>query len=278
MTFRVRFWGVRGSLPTPGTRTVRFGGNTSCVEVRAGERVLILDSGTGIVGLGKSLEPRRAQEVDFLMSHLHWDHIQGFPFFDPAFRRDALLRIHGNTKFAESFEEAFAAQMGGAYHPVPFRSLPARIEFVNVGHGEKLDLDAQVAVTMADLDHPGGSIGYRIEHGGRSVVYATDHEHFTFVDPNLIALARGADVLIYDAMYTDDEYLGNVGFHRVGWGHSTWQYAARTAIEAGVKQLVLFHHDPAHDDACLEAIERLAQQRFPRTTVAWEGLEIDLDA
>ena len=276
MTFRVRFWGVRGSVPMPGASTVRYGGNTSCVEVRAGDRVLALDAGTGLVGLGRSLEPRRALEVDLLMSHLHWDHIQGFPFFDPAFRKDALVRIHGSSRFTESFEEAFAAQMGGVYHPVPFRSLPATIEFVSVRDRARIDLEGEVSVTMADLDHPGGSIGYRIEYAGRSLVYATDHEHFTFVDPSLLALAKDADVLIYDAMYTDDEYVGNVGVHKVGWGHSTWQYGVRTAREAGVRRLVLFHHDPFHDDAFLDGIERLARAAFPNTTVAFEGLELDL--
>ncbi len=277
MTFQIRFWGVRGSVPTPGTGTLRFGGNTSCVEVRAGNRLLVLDSGTGVIGLGRGLEKQRSVEVDLLMSHLHWDHIQGFPFFDPAFRSDALIRIHGGTRFTDSFERAFAEQMGGVHHPVPFRTLPAKIEFVDVHAGRKLDLDRDVSVRTVELDHPGGSLGYRIEYRGRSVVYATDHEHFSFVDPALLELARDTDVLIYDAMYTEDEYLGAVGFHHVGWGHSTWQYGVRTAREAGAKRLVLFHHDPHHDDTFLLGVESAARALFPNTSAAFEGLVIDLD-
>ena len=273
----VRFWGVRGSVATPGPHTARYGGNTSCVEIRLGDRVIVLDAGTGLARLGKQLAERSGLEVDLLLSHLHWDHIQGFPFFDPVYKGDTLVRIHGHSRFAASFEDAFARQIDDVHHPVRFSSLPSKIEFHALDPARGADLDGRVQVRTASLDHPGGVVAYRLDYGGRSVVYATDHEHFSFCDPALVELARGADLLIYDSQYTEDEYYGRVGHHKVGWGHSTWQMGVRTAREAGVGQLVLFHHDPDHDDAFMDALQREARAEFPATTAAWEGLTVRLE-
>jgi phosphoribosyl 1,2-cyclic phosphodiesterase len=303
----VRFWGVRGSIAAPGPSTLRTGGNTSSVEVRChnaarpGERThILLDAGTGIRGAGAALlsglhhepeggfPPREPTvdargpgrephlEITLLLSHLHWDHIQGLPFFGPLYRPHTRLNVYGPAASDEALAEALKTQMSAPGFPVAWEALPARISLHALQGGERLQVGA-ATVRCAALEHPGGVLGYRIEHDGKSVVYATDTEHRQdCADPALVALASDADVLIYDAMYTEAEYLGVNGSTRVGWGHSTWEAGAKVARAAKVGRYLLFHHDPVRSDEQVDALELEARQVFPNTLAAREGLMLEL--
>lgn len=276
MTFTVRFWGVRGSVPAPGPQTAAVGGNTSCVELRLGDETVVLDAGTGLRGLGERLVAGgRPVAASILFSHVHWDHIQGFPFFPALFRAGTELALYGRPDEG-SLESALRRQMTGPSFPVQLEAVPAHLRYGSFELDRPFAVGSAI-VRAARLNHPNGVVAYRIEHDGRAVVYATDTEHHgERIDRALVALAEGADLLIYDAQYTPEEYAGVIGGSRVGWGHSTWVEGVRVARAAGVGQLVLFHHDPAHDDAAVGAIERAAQTVLPGTVAAREGLEIHL--
>ena len=273
MEITIRFWGVRGSIASPGEHTVRTGGNTPCVEVRCGDETLILDAGTGLRPLGERMLREGRREATVLLSHLHWDHIQGLPFFLPAWIPGHRLTFAGTP----GLERALDAQMQPPCFPVRLGDMKAEKAFTPIESGGAITVGPATVRAQA-LNHPGGVLGYRIEAGGRSVVYATDTEHYACPDPHLVALAGGADVLIYDAMYTEDEYGGRSGPTKVGWGHSTWEAGVAVADAAGVERLVLFHHDPQRTDAGVDAIERDAAMARPGTIAAREGDAIRLSA
>lgn len=280
MAMTVRFWGVRGSIAVPGDETARVGGNTSCVEVRAGEARFVLDAGTGLRRLGDAwLGSGEPIEATLLLSHLHWDHIQGLPFFTPIFVPGTRLTVVGATPSDRSLREELARQMHAPNFPVEWHELRSHIAYREIRPGQTLQLDG-VRIRTARLNHPGGVTGYRIEHAGRAVVYATDTEHYACVDPALVALAQDADVLVYDCMYTEEEYRGAVGPSRVGWGHSTWQAGLAAATAAGVGHFVLFHHDPRRNDDAVDRLESEARAAFRggAVTAAREGAAIHLDA
>jgi phosphoribosyl 1,2-cyclic phosphodiesterase len=268
--FLVRFWGVRGSIAAPGPATAGVGGNTSCVEVRCGERLLILDAGTGLRALGDELMRRGERRADLLLSHLHWDHIQGLPFFVPLYVPGSELSIHGPAWGHGGLGGALGRQMAAPGFPVEFTDVAAHVLLSELRHRSRLQ-SGEVTITAAKLNHPGGVLGYRLEAGGRSLVYATDTEHFECIDPALRELAEGADLLIYDAQYTPEEYPA-----KAGWGHSTFEAACQLARSAGVQQLALFHHDPRRDDAGVAIVEERARALFPNTIAAREGLCIEL--
>jgi phosphoribosyl 1,2-cyclic phosphodiesterase len=278
---QLSFWGVRGSIASPGASTAGVGGNTSCVLVRCGETRLILDAGTGLRGLGDALiaEAGRAGtpgiEATLLLSHFHWDHIQGIPFFVPAYLPTTRLGVVAATHGPHSLQETLAHQMRAPVFPVRLDELRAQMTLRDVRPGDSLDA-GEAMVTAVKLNHPGGVTAYRIEHAGKSLVYATDTEHYACLDPALLRLAQGADLLIYDAQYTPEEYDGLVGPSKVGWGHSTFAAGAAVAKVAGVGRLVLFHHDPRRSDAEVEAIESRARQLFPESVAAREGMTIAL--
>jgi phosphoribosyl 1,2-cyclic phosphodiesterase len=265
----VRFWGVRGSLPTPRESHLGVGGNTTCVEVRgpAGQ-VLILDMGTGARDLGVALTAEAGGaplDLHVLFSHFHWDHLQGLPFFAPIYAAENRLRLRAVASDHE-IRHAMDGQMQAPFFPVPFRELAATVDIAPLRHGEPFHLGA-MRVEPFPLHHPQGSTGYRIEVDGAVFVFATDFEHGdAALEARLVEAARGADVLYSDAQYTPGEYA-----LRQGWGHTTWEHAARLAAEADVGRLLLGHHDPAHDDAALERVLALARERFPRTDLAREG-------
>ncbi len=255
----VKFWGTRGSIPTPGASTLRYGGNTSCVEVRCGENILMLDCGTGAREMGLALNREfqgRAVDVHIFVSHTHWDHIQGFPFFVPAYTPGSRLTIYSLRGADKSLEKVFTGQMDATYFPVSLADLMARLQFVELEGVVKI---GEVKVSHIYLNHPGLAIGFRIEVGRKSVVYVTDHEpycrmlgdneHNRKQDREVTEFARGADLYIREAQYTDEEYAG-----KRGWGHSACSDALESAHEANVNQLALYHHDPMHDD---EAIDRM---------------------
>ncbi len=272
---RIDFWGVRGSIASPGPETAQVGGNTSCVEVRCGETRIVLDAGTGLRRLGESLmgemaETKRPLDLHLLLSHFHWDHIQGLPFFVPAYVPTTKLSIWGAPNGIMSIGETLAHQMMGPVFPVRLDELSAKLDLHEVRQGQSFEI-GDVKVRAAKLNHPGGVQAYRIDHDGHSVVYATDTEHYACLDPQLVALAKGADVLIYDSQYTEEEYA-----KKVGWGHSTYVRGCELASAAGVGQYVLFHHDPSRTDAKVAELEGRAQELFPSALAAREGLRIEL--
>jgi phosphoribosyl 1,2-cyclic phosphodiesterase len=277
---RVTFWGVRGSIPTPGPDTVQIGGNTSCVEVRAGKVLLIFDGGTGLRLLGKKLVKEMPITAHIFFSHVHWDHIQGFPFFDPAFVPGNTIHLYGGNNVSRTLEETLAGQMDHPSFPVHLTEMGAKMTFNDLYEGQVLEIPSPegsvVKVTAGRGNHPNGVWAYRCEHGGRSVVYATDTEHYAVVDPKLAKLAKGVDLLIYDSQYTPEEYEGKTGFPKVGWGHSTFAEAAKLATACGARKLVLFHHDPLQNDAQVREKEARAKQLFSNCVAAHEGLSIEL--
>jgi phosphoribosyl 1,2-cyclic phosphodiesterase len=268
----VRFWGVRGSIAAGGPEVASVGGNTSCVEVRAGDELLVFDAGTGLRALGAAAQPR---EANLFFSHVHWDHIQGFPFFTPAFVPGNRFVLHGPGRNGAQLLAALEKQMQPPTFPVTLDAMGATLDFRGVVDGDVIDVGPARVIARA-LNHPQGCFGYRVEHAGKTVVYATDFEPLAdgTSSPGALALAAKADVLICDAQYTVDEYEGRSGPSRRGWGHNSVHHATQLARDAGVGTLILFHHDPSHDDAKIAELEALAQGDFHATTAAREGLRI----
>jgi phosphoribosyl 1,2-cyclic phosphodiesterase len=269
---KVRFWGVRGSLPTPGRRTVRYGGNTSCVELRLGTRRVILDAGSGLSELvaATAAEPGPVN-TDLLLSHVHYDHICGLPFYAPLFQPRNKIRIwSGRLLHGIPAEVALRTGMTPPLMPNMASLIRAHVDYREFEVGSTLDLGGGVTVRTAMLLHPGGCVGYRIEWSGCVMVYATDTAHGNATtDAALRELCQGAGLLIYDAMFTDEEFPS-----RVAWGHSTWREGVRLADSCGVRQLVLFHHAPFRDDKAVTALVAEAAAIKPGTIAAREGLEL----
>lgn len=260
----LRFWGVRGSVPVSGEAFAGTGGNTSCVEVRAEGARLVLDAGTGLRALGASLGVA-ATELTLCMSHVHWDHIQGVPFFLPFFHPGTRVRVLGARWNGEGVRDALVAQMRPPRFPVTLDALRARLEFEDVEPGAALEV-GPFRLRTCDVPHPDGAVAWRVEAGGRAVVYATDVEHAGAYQASFLRLCEGADVLVHDAQYTAAEYVT-----RRGWGHSTIDAAAEVAELAQVGRLALFHHDPMREDAAVAAMEAEARARCPRAFAAREG-------
>jgi phosphoribosyl 1,2-cyclic phosphodiesterase len=279
----ITFWGVRGSIPTPGPATVEIGGNTSCVEVRAGKAILIFDGGTGLRLLGKKLLKEMPLTAHMFFSHVHWDHIQGFPFFEPAFVGGNTFHLYGGKNVSRTLEETLAGQMDHPNFPVHLTVMGAKMSFHDVPEGDPVDIDdgsgGKARVTNASGNHPQGVFAFRVEHGGKVIVYATDTEHYEGrIDDKLVKLAHKADVLIYDSQYTPEEYAGTAGTggSKKGWGHSTYEEGTKIARAAGAKKLVLYHHDPTQNDAAVREKEKRARAGFPDSIAAHEGLVLNV--
>lgn len=275
--FIITFWGVRGSIASPGSETVRYGGNTPCVEMRIGRERLIFDGGTGIRVLGQSLLSEMPVEAHIFFTHSHWDHIQGFPFFTPAFIKGNRFHIYGAiAPTGSTVEQRLRDQMLHPNFPVPLQIMGADLKFYDLEIGGTVQVSGGISIENALLNHPGQAVGYRVNWRGYSAAYITDTEHFPDrLDENVLHLARHADVLIYDATYTDEEY-GSPTSSKVGWGHSTWQEAVKIAKAANVKQLVIFHHDPLHNDNFLDQVGEQVAEAFPNGIMAREGLSLQL--
>jgi len=268
VSLRLCFWGVRGSIACPSPSHVRYGGNTSCLEITAGDHTIILDSGTGIRPLGVQMSEQGVRTAALLMTHTHWDHINGFPFFGPGFDRQNEFRIMAGHLAQGSIRDVLAGQMTQPTFPVPLEAMQARMTFEDFKAGDTIDLFPGVTARTAALNHPNGATGYRIESGGRSICYVTDTEHVPGkLDKSVLGLIEGADLVVYDATYTDAEFES-----KVGWGHSTWQEAVRLSKAAKVKRLALFHHDPSHTDDRMDAIGAEAKEAFGEVVVAAEGM------
>jgi phosphoribosyl 1,2-cyclic phosphodiesterase len=261
----------------PGPDTAGVGGNTSCVEVRCGSTCIVFDSGTGIRLLGQRLLRETPIEVHLFFSHVHWDHIQGFPFFGPAFVKGNTIHMYGAANSRGTVESAMAGQMEFPNFPVKLNQLASALVFHDIAEGSSVELPGGARVTAASGTHPGGVLAYRVDYKGKAVVYVTDTEHDPDgIDERIVALAKGADAFIYDAMYTPEEYDGRKdGRSRIGWGHSTFEEGAKIAQAAGVARYVLFHHDPEQDDAAVRDKERRAQALFPDAICAYEGLILE---
>ena len=272
--FKIHFWGVRGSIACPGAATVKYGGNTPCVEMLVGGHRLIFDAGTGIYVLGQSLLSHLPVNGHLFFSHSHWDHIQGFPFFSPAFMEGNEFDIYGGViPNGMTIEQRLQEQMRQPNFPVPLQVMGANLRFHNLDYGDEIKL-GNVTVTTGLLNHPGGAMGYRVSWQDYAVAYITDTEHFSDrLDENILELVDRADVLIYDCTYTDEEY-NHPKSSKVGWGHSTWQEAVKVAQAAHVKKLVIFHHDPSHDDNFMDSIQVESIKLFPQSIVAKEGMSI----
>ncbi|MEJ8474013.1 MBL fold metallo-hydrolase [Roseibium algae] len=269
--FSLRCWGARGSTPTPGASTLRYGGETTCLELRAGDALLLIDCGSGARNLGMNLCSAGPREFDLLFTHTHLDHICGLPFFKPAYDERFKVRAWaGHFENGNSLSEIVCRIMSPPIFPVAAKTLKA-VEFLNFRAGEKLKRDDDLEITTCRLNHPGGACGYRFDFHGKSIAIVTDHEHGDAeIDANVRRFVKDVDYMIYDAMFTDEEYL----IYK-GWGHSTWQKGLELAKQAGVKTPVLFHHDPRHSDDAMDAIGRAAEKVFPGTLIAFEGMVIE---
>jgi phosphoribosyl 1,2-cyclic phosphodiesterase len=274
--FVVNFWGVRGSIASPGKSTVRYGGNTPCVEMQVGGYRLIFDGGTGIRVLGQSLLAQAPLEGHLFFTHSHWDHIQGFPFFTPAFIKGNQFSIYGAiAPDGSTIKQRLNDQMRHPNFPVPLQIMGANLSFVDVEIDCPITI-GDVVVENALLNHPGQAVGYRVNWQGHAAAYITDTEHYPdHLDENVLQLAQNADVMIYDATYTDEEYHSPQS-SKVGWGHSTWQEAVKVAQAANVKTLVIFHHEPLHDDNFLDEVGDQVAAAFPTGIMAREGLSITI--
>ena len=269
---KVKFWGVRGSYPQCRSTYDRVGGNTSCVTVEFDDEYVILDAGTGIIDVGDEVLKRDIKKASLLISHAHADHISGFAFFKPLYQRGFDLKViagdmiadHGDGKGIESI---LTKVISPPYFPVPMHLLPSKKTFIDVPAGGEFAL-SHAKVSTIPLDHPGGSSGYRLDIGDKSICYITDTAHTPGqLNHDLVEFIHRTDLLIYDATFTEEEFAA-----RPNWGHSTWNQAVALAKAAAIKDLALFHHDPNHDDGFMADIEREACSHFSRTFVACEGM------
>ena len=298
---RLKLWGVRGSIPVPGPSTVRYGGNTACVEVRADGELIVLDAGSGIRELGLALENEFASQpikLSLLITHVHWDHIQGFPFFVPSYNDKNQIRILGYNGADTGLREILKGQMATPFFPVALYDLPGKIHFENL---KTMDFKiGKVRVRAKFMNHPGVCVGYRIITSNGSIAYLPDHEPYEafklhsakshLLSPEqtkkraqedraeLVKFLQGSDVLILDTQYTDEEYQAHVG-----WGHGSLTTAVSLALDAGVRKLILFHHDPTHDDEMIDQMVQAARklaaksESYLEVEGAREGAELTID-
>lgn len=267
--FFVRFWGVRGSIACSGRDTIEYGGNTASIEVRCGAHRLLFDCGTGARYLGNVLAAEGAQDIDLLLSHTHFDHVCGLPFFMPLFdARNRVRLFAGHLEPPWTLKKALTEMMMAPLFPVPLGIFAAKIEFVDFRAGDTLTPRPGITVRTAPLNHPNGATGYRVDYNGKSICYLTDTEHVPGApDRNILKLIEGADIAIYDSMYTEAEFP----LCRAR-GHSTWEEGAKLCALAGVKTFVVFHHNPDHDDATLDGVAAAVAARRPGSLVAREGM------
>jgi phosphoribosyl 1,2-cyclic phosphodiesterase len=272
MSFEAELWGVRGSIACPSPDYMTFGGNTSCVELRLGEERLILDAGTGLRNLGNHYMRSDVRRARLLLTHTHWDHINGFPFFKPGFQADRVFEIMSGHLESGTVRDVLAGQMAQATFPVPLEAMRARLVFEDFVAGDAFTLPGGISIRTAPLRHPNRATGYRIEYAGKALCYVTDTEHTVGTpDQNVLGLIEGADVVLYDSTYTDEEFP-----ERLTWGHSTWQEGIRLCRIAGAKTIVLFHHDPDHDDLFLQRVADEARATWDRAVVARERMSLVL--
>ncbi len=269
--FFVRFWGVRGSIACPGPDTAIYGGNTPCIEIRCGSGLLVFDAGTGLRALGKSIATAGITDVDLFLSHTHVDHIIGFPFFCYAFKPENALRVwSGHLDGGRTTESVLRQFMSEPLFPVPVDIFGADVSYRDFSAGETLTPRDGVTLRTAALNHPQNATGYRVEFAGKTICYVTDTEHFEDgPDRNILGLIDGADIVIYDSMFSDAEYPDYKG-----WGHSTWEEGARLCEAANVGTFVVFHHLPDRTDADLDVLAQAVDRMRAGSVVAREGMTL----
>jgi len=277
---KIKFWGVRGSIPIFGPNNSKYGGNTSCIEVNCGDKTIILDAGTGIMPLGLDImagdrfRENNKKQLYIFFSHVHWDHIQGFPFFRPAFDSEFELNLYSTLHKDIDIEYALRSQMTPPFFPIQLKDMPSSMNFNNIKSGENVQI-GNVAVKSISLDHPDISLGYKITCENKSLAYISDHEHTDKSHQRIVDFLKGTNLVIFDAHYTPEEYSGSDGNGgRKGWGHSTWEEAIALCKEAKIDQLALTHH--GREDSGVDRIELEAQNGFRNTIAAYEGLEINV--
>jgi phosphoribosyl 1,2-cyclic phosphodiesterase len=274
MSFTVKFWGIRGGVAVSSPDYVGYGGNTSCVEVMLDDRHLVFDAGTGIRLLGQKFLRENIFEIELLLSHTQWDYINGFPFFVPAYDPRRKLRVFaGHVEGGGGVKETLAKQMEGPMFPVPLETMRAELKFEDFLSGDTLEITPEIFVRTAALNHPSGGTGFRVEYQGKAVCYLPGTEHTPGeISDDLIKLCEGADLLIYDCSYTEEEFES-----KKGWGHSTWNQGVRLADAAHVIKLALYHHSSEHNDAFIRELEVDAQREFANAFSAKEGMEVAID-
>jgi phosphoribosyl 1,2-cyclic phosphodiesterase len=276
VSLRIKVWGCRGSIACPTPTHLRYGGNTTSLEVDAGDKKFILDCGTGVRNLGQELLKKGARDGTLLLTHTHWDHINGFPFFRPAFEPDRSYHIlAGHLYDKQGIKAVFETQMDNPMFPVPLEAMKAKLSFEDFQAGDSLDLGqgGGLKVKTCKLNHPNDATGYRIEHGGKAFCLITDTEHVPGQpDQNILDLIEGADLVFYDSTYTEEEFPS-----RVGWGHSTWEEGVALCKAANVKKLGIFHHDPEHDDLFMDHLAAKAKATWPNAFVVREQLDLIID-
>jgi phosphoribosyl 1,2-cyclic phosphodiesterase len=298
--FKVTFWGVRGSYPVPSREMLAYGGNTTCVTAELNGALVILDAGTGLINLGRTLADRGVEPLTatLLVTHTHHDHLEGLPFFKPAYKASTQLYIFGPKSLSLDLREILTHEMLPPYFPVSLEEMASTKTITDISELDSIVLDVATRVphvvrndaappqptdgtatisVSRGTNHPGGGIfNYAIAYKGKRMVFATDVEGSPEGNARLIEFARGADLLIHDSQYLDEEYNGTVS-NKQGWGHSTVRMATEVAKGAGVTELILFHHDPEHDDDTVARIEQIAKEDFPNSRAAYEGLQVELD-
>ncbi|MFC1725714.1 MBL fold metallo-hydrolase [candidate division KSB1 bacterium] len=269
----IRFWGVRGSIATPEKNKLKYGGNTTCFEINDDDgNILIFDAGSGIRKLGKELKENNDKKLNLFFSHYHWDHTQGLPFFAPMFNPESEIIMHGAKRGNIGTKEALSGQLSRLYFPVPLDKMPAKKDFLDLKHGEIIEIGNN-KIHSRNLNHPQGCLGYRIENGDKVITICTDTEHMPGkLSKDILTLAENSDLFIYDCNYTTGEYLKG---HQ-GWGHSTAEEGIKLAKEANVKKFVLCHHDPDHIDDFLDKMVVDAKKQFPDSIGAMEGQTIEI--
>jgi len=269
----IRFWGVRGSVPCAGAQYLNFGGHTSCTTITIGKTLIICDAGTGIFDAGEWIKSQGWSSAHLFLSHAHLDHVMGYPFFAPAWEPSFKLNVYaGYLEPYGGFEGFLLSKLYEPLFPVPLNSMGAQTYYHDIKAGDSLSLEGGIEVATVALCHPGGSLGYRFTAAGKSICYVTDTEHTPGrLDETILALIKGADLVIYDASYTEEEFRS-----KDGWGHSTWQEGIRLCQQADAKRLALYHHAPHHADEIMETIEQQAKEKWDSAFAARQGMVIKI--
>jgi phosphoribosyl 1,2-cyclic phosphodiesterase len=269
---KIKYYGVRGSLPVSGKDHIKYGGNTTCVVIHEANTTLVIDAGTGIRNFGRDLFKKgpAGHKINLFFTHYHWDHLMGFPFFGPGFIKGNEMNIYGETKYNTSVQDILKKQQQFINFPVELAGMPAKLNFFEVQDRDEINI-GPFKITAGKINHPAGTLAYRVQDSKSVFVCATDYEHFSVPDNALISLAKDANVLMYDAHFIPEEYP-----KYVGWGHSTYEEGIKTAQLSGVKELHLCHHSPEHTDSDIDDMLRMAQARYPSTFAIQEGWEVTI--
>lgn len=273
---QICLWGVRGTVSTPEINKIKTGGHTTCIEVIVDDKaIVVLDAGTGLISLGKYLLEKYQDiplpPIYIFLTHTHWDHIEGFPFFGPLYQKGARIQVYGPTRDDRTLEELILLQMDDAFCPINYHNLPSFIDFYDIEE-RTITLHNGLSITSKNHIHPGGAYSYRIEYKGKVFVFNTDVEHYaTSLDQRVVDISQHADLMIHDAQYTSEQIES-----RIGWGHSTWEQALEVAKLANVKRLGFTHHDPERTDKEIDMLEKKVKKIFPHSFFCREGMIVDI--